>query len=137
MCLYPEDDSGATEIDCGERRARKGHRCDECGRKIEPGEKYRFWTSVGGELDGFLTMKMCSHCWATIDVGAEIAGCPRNWYWEQVFDLDPDDGGFIGDIIANHDLTRRQTAFMRLLAYRGKRHWHAPNGDLYPIPSAA
>lgn len=131
MCIYIDDDEG-TLLSNGGRRARKPHRCDECSRTIEPREQYQYWTSV---YDGNITtMRMCAHCWATIDAGAQMTGCPRNWYWDMVFDLNDEECGFIGDIIRNHDLTRRQAALMRLCAHHGKSGWRAPDGSLYPIP---
>lgn len=43
-------------------RARKAHRCDECGAAIQLGEKYE---SVKGKWDGdFLFFKTCSRCTA-------------------------------------------------------------------------
>lgn len=42
-------------------RARKPHRCDECDRSIEPGERYRRHSYVyEGE---FSSHAFCSHCW--------------------------------------------------------------------------
>lgn len=133
MCIYVDDD-GAETLDSGERRARKQHKCGECRRMIEPGELYQFWVTL---YDGnFSTQKMCSHCWATIDVGAQITGCPRNWYWGFVFETYDDDGAFVGDIIHNHELTRRQTALMRLCSHHGKRSWRRPDGSLHDVPRA-
>lgn len=43
-----------------EPRARKAHRCDECGRTIEAGERYRRSSALfDGRFDEF---KMCWHC---------------------------------------------------------------------------
>jgi hypothetical protein len=43
-----------------DRKARKEHRCYECGRPIKPGEIYEV---VAGVWDGqFDTFKTCSHC---------------------------------------------------------------------------
>lgn len=41
-------------------RARKEHQCDDCGRTIRPGEKYR----RGAGMDGATawTWKECTHC---------------------------------------------------------------------------
>lgn len=42
------------------RTARKAHKCGECSRQIEPGEKYQY---VSGVWDGdFDTKKTCRHC---------------------------------------------------------------------------
>lgn len=43
-----------------DRKARKQHLCDECRRKINPGEKYE---NVFGVWEGRAdTFKTCSHC---------------------------------------------------------------------------
>lgn len=41
-------------------RARKEHRCDDCGRTIRPGEKYR--RGVGMDGATAWTWKECAHC---------------------------------------------------------------------------
>lgn len=41
-------------------KAKKQHRCEECGRKIVPGETYEY---TAGLWDGsFWSFKTCSHC---------------------------------------------------------------------------
>ena len=135
MCLDIFDEEPTLLLDSGTRRARKEHRCGECRRTIGKGERYQFWVTVAPDIE---TEKMCAHCWATIDVGAVMAGCPTSWYWGRVFDMDPDNGGFLGDIAVNHELTPRQRAWVRLCCYRGGvRKWRDPSGGLYPVPVAA
>lgn len=134
MCLYVDDDCGVT-LDSGTRRARKEHQCSECRRTIRAGESYRYWSGLYD--GGFAMSKMCAHCWATIDVAAEMTGCPRNWYWDRVFDLDGgEEGDFLGDILANHDLTAAQRAWVRRCSMRGKQRWTKPDGTLWRIPEA-
>lgn len=42
------------------RKARKAHKCEECGRQIKPGESYE---RVSGMWDGCITVFCtCSHC---------------------------------------------------------------------------
>jgi hypothetical protein len=41
-------------------KARKAHRCDECGRDILPGETYRY--ARGMAYDEFWQAKVCAHC---------------------------------------------------------------------------
>src|SRR5690606_37845746 len=66
MCLWVDVDY--TELDSGERRARKPHKCDECFRTIDPGERYQYWTIA---QDGTVeTQRMCAHCWNTIILGS-------------------------------------------------------------------
>lgn len=47
------------------QKARKLHRCHECGRQIQPGEPYRRDTGIN---DGFWASKCCQHCWAAQDL---------------------------------------------------------------------
>jgi hypothetical protein len=45
----------------GWRRARKSHRCDECGAKaIQPGDLYLY--AAGVSPDGFYTWSICEDC---------------------------------------------------------------------------
>lgn len=60
MCLI-EDAEGHTHMFNNQHRtARKDHKCGECWRTINKGEKY-YATSGVGE-DGFFSTKTCSHC---------------------------------------------------------------------------
>ena len=135
MCLDVENENEL--IEKGERKARKEHECRGCRRTIRPGERYRYWTEKDEYDDKPHTSKMCAHCWATIDVCADFTHCPRAWYWDTIYEMDADDGGFLGDILVNHELTRRQRAFVRLCAHRGRKtpRWTANDGTLYPVPS--
>lgn len=48
-----------------ERRAKKDHRCSECGRTIEPSETYEY---VRGKWNGdFDTFKTCPRCLALLE----------------------------------------------------------------------
>lgn len=42
--------------------ARKSHRCDYCGGKIEPGTRYRRWTGTSDVWFGLATEKRCEPC---------------------------------------------------------------------------
>lgn len=133
MCLADYDDGDGIVLRSGDRGARVEHTCNECHRTIRPGERYRFWIGIGD--GGFFDQKMCAHCWAVIDVCADFTSCPRYWYWDQVFSMDPDDGGFLGDILHNHTLTARQKAFVRLMHRRGRARHTRRDGTLYPVPT--
>lgn len=58
-------------------KARKQHRCGECGRTIEPGETYM---SASGKSDGDVwTAKVCRHCrvavaWLAAQCGGSVFG---------------------------------------------------------------
>ncbi len=135
MCLYVEYDD-STLLEHGHRRARKEHRCTECRRTIEPGERYEFWTSVGGDADGIDTQKMCAHCGYTLDLGVSFTGCPRIWWWGSIHDLNGEDGGFVGDILYDegHDLTTVQQRRMLGTVIGRRRGWRGPDGALLPLP---
>ena len=118
------------------RKARKPHRCDECRRAIDPGERYyRYAMKEWGERS-IREQRMCAHCRSTIEVGAAMTGCPMSWWWEKVHDLEPDEGGFVGDILVNHDLTAAQRAVMLRQVVRRNRGWRRRDGSLYPLPAA-
>lgn len=134
MCLYVDDDR--VHLDNGQRKARKPHRCKECGRTIDPGEIYRWWTVVDeGEIE---TEKMCAHCWNTVDLGASITGCPRNWWWGSIHDLrNADDGGFVADIVGEHTLTVAQARAMVRCVRGYRRRWRDRDGHLLPLVTLA
>lgn len=136
MCLYVDDDSyGAVLLDSGTRKARKDHRCGECHRTIDPGETYRFWSWVGGDCDGFLTAKMCAHCDAILDLGVSLSGCPRQWWWEFVYDRDPE-MGFVANVLddPSHDVALADRVRLLRAWAQGRRGWRDRDGVLYPIP---
>lgn len=56
-CDYDPPDFHCATI----RKARKPHRCEECGTQIKPGERYEH---VAGANDGSIwTAKTCNECW--------------------------------------------------------------------------
>lgn len=75
------------------RKARKEHKCDECGRAIHPGERYE---STVGKWDGWVdVIKTCPHClaarewlatacltWTYHDVLGELVE-----HWDEEWDL--------------------------------------------------
>lgn len=135
MCLYVENED--TLLSSGTRRARIAHKCDECRRTIDPGETYRYWTSISAEGDGIGTQKMCAHCWNTIELGAAFTGCPKAWWWEQIHDLSAyDEGGFVADILRNEEHTTLTTSQKRAMirCVRGyRRRWRDKHGNLLPL----
>lgn len=132
MCLDVEVEGEL--LDSGTRRARKEHRCDECKRAIEPGETYRFWTVKDWDSSGVGTSKMCAHCYATIELGAALTGCPKCWFWDMVHDLDPENGGFVGDIIVNHTLPKPAHLAMLRTVIGRRKGWRRKDGTLLPLP---
>lgn len=134
MCIYVDDDE-RTLLSSGTRKARVEHKCEECGRTIEPGETYRFWTCIDPYYGGGIeTQKMCAHCWNTIDLGATFTGCPRNWYWSMIHDLNArDEGGFVADILYEHTLTVGQKRAMVRCLRGYRRRWRDASGNLLPL----
>lgn len=59
MCDLEVDGYG-TSLRDQDRTARKQHRCEECSRKIEPGQRYSIFAGTF-ERD-FFSMKFCSRC---------------------------------------------------------------------------
>lgn len=131
MCLDVDGDDEMKFEVASTPKARKAHKCQECSRTITPGETYHQWK---GLADDWFTHRMCAHCWATIEMGAAITGCPKMWYFELIHGLDPDDGAFVGDILANHDLSFGDEFRMLRRVVEQKRLWRRPNGALYPLP---
>jgi len=58
-CIYVEDYDEPEFYSATERKARKEHSCCECGRTIEPKEKYEH---VSGKWDDIQTYKTCLDC---------------------------------------------------------------------------
>jgi hypothetical protein len=60
VCLYSECDGISEFFDCEVRTARKPHRCIECGKQIQPQEKYEY---ARGKFDGdFWDAHTCLPC---------------------------------------------------------------------------
>lgn len=53
-------------------RARKQHRCDDCGRKIEPGKLYHRSTAV--DHGDFSMMKICRTCYLAETAHPSVEG---------------------------------------------------------------
>lgn len=91
--------------------ARKPHRCEDCGRTIRPGEKYR----KGSGMDGSTawTWRECEHCTCLVHL------------------LDRDDSYSDEDFINWEPTT---LAHLRLKAMWLKK-WERRDGSLYPAPT--
>lgn len=72
MCMIDDADGYPEFSNETKRKARKKHRCGECGRFIEPGE---FYFNNACLFDGsFSVDKMCSHCRAGASLLQEHCG---------------------------------------------------------------
>jgi ribosomal protein S27E len=100
------------------RTARKAHRCEECGRTIEPGERYSRTAAVW-EGD-FFTNVACLHC-ARARMVADYAD---NYYNEVYY-------GGLSEWVDNDD----QDETLRIRAgFRAR--WRYQSGALMPLPES-
>lgn len=103
------------------RKARKQHKCDDCGRIIEPRETYTHWVFLS---EGYWSKgACCAHCRAA-----------SKWLVEQC-------GGFlyvgILDDLEEHWNEEPLLCSMRLgrLIVGCRRRWKRRDGSLMPIPA--
>lgn len=86
-CIYDSDGYGPEASTTKIRKARKQHRCFECGRTIEPGEKYEY---ISGIWDGApSSYKTCLDCLSLRDVffcGGWIYGEVWNEFREWLYE---------------------------------------------------
>lgn len=119
------------------RTARKPHRCDECSRTVDVGERYWHYAYKEWGASTVDDARLCAHCRMTIELGAALTGCPMSWWFGSVHSLEGDEGGFVGDILVNHDLaTRDRYRMLRTVVGRHKQ-WRRRDGSLLPVPVAA
>jgi len=89
--------------------ARKTHRCSECGRHIQPGERY---AKVAGKWDGrFGTFRRCSNCESVANALKDRLPCYCDMFgglWETISD------GYMDDLLEAE--TGDYFAVMRLIA---------------------
>lgn len=105
---------------CARRpKARKPHRCQECGREIEPGEHYE---RVAATWEGeFFTNVACAHC----AVARMIVDDYDNWYHEGYY-------GGLGPWLDEEGDAKPWSQDL-LAAFRVR--WRGPGGDLLPLPT--
>ena len=98
--------------------ARKPHKCFECGRTIEPGERYERTASVW-EGD-FFASKACLHCAMT----RQIADYCNDYYSEGYY-------GGLSEWVGNEDDPR----CLRIRA-GFREQWRYQSGRLMPLPES-
>ena len=77
-CICVEPDEVSTILSSGVRKARREHRCCECGCRIQPGESYQVENTV---FEGNLSVhKTCSICFR---IRRSLFDC--GWYWGQMW----------------------------------------------------
>jgi len=91
--------------------ARKHHLCEDCGRWIRPGERYR--RTFAKDCGDVWTYVECPHCITLVPL----------IQWEDTYTLDDFDSW-----------EPRTIADLRLKALWRKR-WERADGTLYPVPA--
>jgi hypothetical protein len=121
MCRADDSDMPAF-VNETKRKARKPHKCHECRRWIQPGERY---AHVCGQWDGaFHAFKVCAHC----DV-------LRDW-------LSAECGGYLfGEVVEDvrehvQEYGVREYGWpLARLAVAASYGWRTKSGTLKPIPA--
>jgi hypothetical protein len=123
MCMW--DDAEAYEIyHLQLRTARKEHRCDECDRTIEPGERYRHATGLHDAR--WDTHHQCAHCCeVTRWLDAVCEGWLHHAVEEDLFEH-----------VAGHERELRTRPLTRLARWM-RADWRDRNGALRSIDDVA
>ncbi|MCK5769502.1 hypothetical protein [Algiphilus sp.] len=113
-----DDAEGVTMLSRREPVAAQPHRCNECGRRIHPGERY---TREAFVLDGdFVQHATCAHC-----------AVVREW-------LERECGGYVfgavGEDLDEHALEYRRIDLLRLCV-SSRRRWRNQAGALMRVPA--
>lgn len=92
----------------------KGHTCEDCGRRISPGEKYR--RGFGADNGTAWTWKECAHCAAIVPLLFSHFDAGEGYARETFLDWEPE--------LPHH---------LRLKAL-WRKQWKRADGSLYPVP---
>ena len=104
-------------------RARKPHRCRECGRAIDPGERY--WKVAGMWEGDFFTHTDCDHCHAARRIVWDAA---PDW-WELSYEGQRAAGEW--EDVARED---RDPRIWRMVV-GNRRQWRRKDGVLMEVPA--
>ncbi len=123
MCRFYDGDDGPEWLSETRHVARKEHRCCECGRVIQPRERYERATGLWDRKEGLQTYKTCPHClvargWLQAECGGWLFGEVCEDLREHFYDGGMDDRYWLGRVVVG----------MRL-RWQGKR-------GLMPVPRA-
>lgn len=118
MCMFDNCDGTVTMLSEAIPTARKAHKCRECGRAIESGEKYHVERFV---FDGELTThKTCAHCM--------VARC---WLHDEC-------GGYVFGGVEEDLREHAQDSYyamdVKRLAVGMQWNWRTPTGRMLPVP---
>jgi hypothetical protein len=119
MCMIDCADETCVVLHCDTRKARKEHRCVECGRTISKAEKYTHEAVIfDGKVDVY---KTCRHCmvvrrWLSAECGGWLYQGVHEDIHEHVID------GFYGKGVIMLDVGM-------------ERQWRKRDGSLWRVPS--
>lgn len=118
MCMLDYADGQVTMLSEATPKARKAHKCRECARVIEPGERYHVDRYIWeGRLE---THRTCAHCMVARQwLGAECGG----WLF-----------GDVEEDIREHAHNGRYPMGVHRLAVGMAWKWRTPSGKLLPVP---
>ena len=121
MCMIDDSDGQVTMLRDGKYvTAKKQHKCAECHRFIEQGERYHVETY---KFDGAVTThKTCAHCMVA-----------RDWLQDEC------GGSLYGAIeedIREHCFSRVYRMDLYRVAVGMSWCWRTPSGRLLPVPKA-
>jgi hypothetical protein len=87
VCVYVDCDSSPDFLTCAHVKARKPHKCFECGRRIAIGDIYEYVTGKWeGEFDTFKTCDLCAEIRAVFFCESWLYGNMWDEMREQAFD---------------------------------------------------
>ena len=119
MCMFNDGDGAVTMLSEADPVARKDHKCRECGRVIERGERYHVDRFVWeGKLDAH---KTCAHCMVA-----------REWLRQEC-------GGYlfggVEEDIREHAHNGDYPMGVYRLAVGMAWKWRTPRGRMLPLPA--
>jgi hypothetical protein len=119
MCMIDGADEPMRCWNTVTRKARKEHKCQECGRVIAAGESYRYGSGI--DYDGLAcSHKVCAHCLVACDWLTENCG---GWIFSGVYE----------DIREHVDEYRRSD--LARIAIGMRRDWKPfRRAGLMPVP---
>lgn len=97
------------------RKARKAHKCGECCRTIEPGERYEF---VCGSWEGHIeTHRTCWHCLAAREWLSKVC---NGWLY-----------GMVREDLHEHYLEGYNPRWLSIACSGMRKQWRRPDGSMW------